>query len=502
MWSAGKVNYWGPESSEIGDTSSMSVDAETSSVPPGNLSLWFHSDDSFGLKLNLSYINGSDSDLITVIEKGVAYRIRNPMSLSVMISWWRIASPYKSGTLRIEKLFQKSDMNSQLPLIASAKGHADNQIQDRHIVNICVRGRDEISAVKSGSGDFCWLCCKSGTPHWDKVKSYDGDSDSDIEANAEDENSNNSNALFVSADLSGSALTEKAKSQPRAKKSNTQTTNKGREMVSTGRGSANRATNHDDRSDEEEFNTKVSNSNKRTHSGKNGVALFSDETEFSDLASTQASSRRKTTDGNFAISQNSSKQSLDLVRRISELENEVREAKKAAKASRSECDLVVRKFDRRFANEIKVRKEWNAERRVIEQERADLQREKATLALKLEESEHFINSFLTASMPLMQMLAGVSGGKTDSIPRFNASITSGLLAHMPDSGATSSPASSQLVTKPFCIACQSHTADTLILNCGHVCLCYEHAKQMQNNGQLHVCPVCKCTASGICKVRS
>lgn len=53
----------------------------------------------------------------------------------------------------------------------------------------------------------------------------------------------------------------------------------------------------------------------------------------------------------------------------------------------------------------------------------------------------------------------------------------------------------------FCVVCQAKTADTVLLNCGHVCLCSEHAQTMFDNDNQFRCPVCKQRCDRVCKLR-
>jgi hypothetical protein len=58
-----------------------------------------------------------------------------------------------------------------------------------------------------------------------------------------------------------------------------------------------------------------------------------------------------------------------------------------------------------------------------------------------------------------------------------------------------------LILAPFCVACQSHTANVAILNCGHVCLCKDHAEDMLVREQLGRCPLCQQKCTGICNLK-
>jgi len=53
----------------------------------------------------------------------------------------------------------------------------------------------------------------------------------------------------------------------------------------------------------------------------------------------------------------------------------------------------------------------------------------------------------------------------------------------------------------FCVACQAYSADTIILPCGHLCLCNEHVGVMSERNQLALCPVCKMEVTGVCRVK-
>jgi hypothetical protein len=65
-------------------------------------------------------------------------------------------------------------------------------------------------------------------------------------------------------------------------------------------------------------------------------------------------------------------------------------------------------------------------------------------------------------------------------------------------GSTNDPANS--IKPPFCVACQSYTADVCLVPCGHICLCYDHVCTMQSMGQLTFCPLCKSAVEAVCRV--
>lgn len=68
------------------------------------------------------------------------------------------------------------------------------------------------------------------------------------------------------------------------------------------------------------------------------------------------------------------------------------------------------------------------------------------------------------------------------------------------SKGNSSEKSTEIET-PFCVVCQDHTADMIVLNCRHICLCYEHVVELGAQDQLKVCPLCQQPVTSIARVR-
>ena len=187
--------------------------------------------------------------------------------------------------------------------------------------------------------------------------------------------------------------------------------------------------------------------------------------------------------------------------------------------SRDEIELVVRKADRRFEEEKRLRKAWNVERKELQDE-----------IMRLDSSnKEALNSLYTSQMEVARMRKvvakynkhllgflqgmGLSKGALpfDMEPDSDGIATSDFSDHVNSSTinvSSTSPSSSTndlsgtpIIKAPFCVICQANTADVMIVDCGHICICHEHSLTMQNTGQLKSCPVCKKDVQAVCKVR-
>ena len=63
---------------------------------------------------------------------------------------------------------------------------------------------------------------------------------------------------------------------------------------------------------------------------------------------------------------------------------------------------------------------------------------------------------------------------------------------------TPSPRSTQPVDDTHCLICLDATADTVLYQCGHLCMCYTCGMQLQNRGSS--CPVCRAPIKDIMRV--
>ena len=187
--------------------------------------------------------------------------------------------------------------------------------------------------------------------------------------------------------------------------------------------------------------------------------------------------------------------------------------------ARSETELVVRKADRRFEEEKRLRKAWNAERKALQDEATMLEasNKEARNSLhfaqmeisRLREVVAKYNTHLSSFLEGMGLSKGALPFDMEPDYDCNAISTSLKAIHsdkenIPSSSPSSSSNTSSCtptIKAPFCVICQANTADVMIVDCGHICICYEHSLTMQNTGQLKVCPVCKGGVKAVCKVR-
>ena len=199
--------------------------------------------------------------------------------------------------------------------------------------------------------------------------------------------------------------------------------------------------------------------------------------------------------------------------------------------ARNEIELVVRKADRRFEEEKRLRKAWNAERKALQDETTRLeasnkevwsslivaQMEVSRLRKVVAKYNKHMSNFLRGlglsegALPfdiepdnnfttISTANEAISGDRSSSFCNDNDTVVSNL-----PSSSTCSPSnvssSTPTIKAPFCVICQANTADVMIVECGHICICHEHSLTMQNTGQLKTCPVCKGDVKAVCKVR-
>lgn len=148
--------------------------------------------------------------------------------------------------------------------------------------------------------------------------------------------------------------------------------------------------------------------------------------------------------------------------RIHSLEEELERA-------RQETAVIMRKADKRFNEEKRTRRAWNEEREQLESalETANVkQQQMIAKCTMFDKMYDLMSSFAPGSLPI------VASSSESAVPR----------------------------TGHFCVVCQDNTANTAILHCGHICLCYDHALRMQSEGQLSSCPLCKKSCDGVCKL--
>lgn len=194
--------------------------------------------------------------------------------------------------------------------------------------------------------------------------------------------------------------------------------------------------------------------------------------------------------------------------RLVSAESELTAARDLVKEKDKQCRILVRKFDKRFDLEKVARRQWLQEKsrltgRVVELECQNSLRE-AQLVQSMQDKARVMAILYPAEAqshshppshpqlhPQLHPSVSVSSGTGTGMAH---SQSAPLLPLLPASPLPSSGAA-------FCVVCQDHTADTLLLPCSHMCLCHKHAVLMQANHQLDTCPLCKEPCSQVCRAR-
>lgn len=191
----------------------------------------------------------------------------------------------------------------------------------------------------------------------------------------------------------------------------------------------------------------------------------------------------------------------ELQAKILKLEAQLESSRQEMVASRQELDMVVRKGDRRFNEEMRLRKEWNSKM-------SEWMAEKADLVSQLRDYRERNELLKTESYNCLSVMSSLSG-KLKALLRADhkggdSSLGTSAISSMQD--AQMSPGE-QLRNYPklFCVVCQSNTAEMVFSDCGHMCLCFEHFTIMNEAeysiGGLKTCPVCKKRNNSVVRVR-
>lgn len=191
-----------------------------------------------------------------------------------------------------------------------------------------------------------------------------------------------------------------------------------------------------------------------------------------------------------------------LEHRIAILEAKLESSKQETIAARQELDMVVRKGDRRFQEEMRLRKEWNVKLSSWEAERIRLL---AEARLSHENADRLKNeciqlfSGMSTLTARLRSVVSTFSDTTDVIAATSTSFNSQILTN-------ASPGHTRrLSANLFCVVCQSHSAEMVFSECGHMCLCFEHYSQMNDaeadRGGLKICPLCKTYNNSIVRVK-
>ena len=360
----------------------------------------------------------------------------------ICISWWQVSAPSDGGCISVTGL------------------------------DAAVAGAIPLAAVQSegNRNGCCWQCGMKGLNHWEAV-SDKGDIHKDTKlGSARDLNSNTGSQRIVAIDTKSNAS--------RASKRKIST------VSST------------DSSCQEDVE----------HRSINEISNVIDRDA---IANTDASTTTTCSDQED---------------KIYSLEVQLQEA-------RDEIELVVRKADRRFEEEKRLRKAWNAERKALQDETTRLEASNKEVCNSLSVAQMEVsrlrkvvakyNKHMSDFLRCMGLSEGalpfdvepdsncttISTANEDISGNGSSSLCNdkNMVSNLPSSSSMCSPSnvssSTPTIKAPFCVICQANTADVMIVDCGHICICHEHSLTMQNTGQLKTCPVCKGDVKAVCKVR-
>lgn len=180
---------------------------------------------------------------------------------------------------------------------------------------------------------------------------------------------------------------------------------------------------------------------------------------------------------------------LELALKDAELEMRHNEIKRAM----SKYDARMILYEERVKKELETRRAWKAREDSLTLENEKLARDNELLkssAANDEDRDNHMNSLLDDLRPSADALTKlVKLLKKDTNPNVTTNAPRYVVSEQ------------DLMKVPFCVVCQAHTADVLIVGCGHVCLCFNHAQQMSHNSQLKHCPVCLQKCTSICQIQ-
>ena len=201
------------------------------------------------------------------------------------------------------------------------------------------------------------------------------------------------------------------------------------------------------------------------------------------------------------------------------LQEEILSLKSRLNEKEKECSTLMRKFDTRFKMELVTRRNWKAQMSQLETKLSNEQKSAMEYESRACEAERILSLYQSALVPLVEIYQSQQSSSStrnvmnsqrnegtrrlpsSTTPAFPSSSPSSVLAAFPSSASqAASTHQNDGNTAAFCVVCQTYTADTLLLPCGHLCLCYSHALSMQSDRILRVCPLCKKECQGISRV--
>jgi hypothetical protein len=239
------------------------------------------------------------------------------------------------------------------------------------------------------------------------------------------------------------------------------------------------------------------------------LALFTNENTNIDNEENNTKIRRNNTNGKkvresignngFTEFAHVTKKELDATAEIKNLKMELALKEAELERGRNEIKRAMNKYDSRMIlYEERVKKELDC-RRAWKAREDNLIFEKDRLSREIEQ--------LKSSAADDEARDKLTNSLLDELRPSASALTKLLKLLKNDTNPTSTNASryvvseSDLMKVPFCVVCQAHTADVLIVGCGHVCLCFNHAQQMLHNSQLKQCPVCLQKCTSICQLQ-
>jgi hypothetical protein len=443
----------------------------------GFISLWYQMEEIYGLKLNISYAASATSlpkecendgggidmprmPLNSLPDKEEAPLIP-PCDVVLLTTWWQLCTQNvnlnKSGVLKADRLscFTYHNVTSSssrygarsivpVPLEVTRRGVGVVPVDGSLKVKggmFSSNSNEDLTCI--GNDNMrCWLCkctCFNGRFHWPEFR--------------EDEDTNDENETHSEYDA-----VEVVEEEPSSKTVHAEHSLNSllEETIDNG-------------VPESKQKVAISTSNKR----KKRAITNKKPTADSEVTACSASC-------SLAL--------RGLQTKLLNAEADLQNARLRNQEKEKECRILVRKFDRRFEIEKKSRREWIHEKSRLMGKVDELQKSNMILEAQLTEMTHA----QTLAMAEINQIFGRTAAVGESSSSSNIFNMRGTVSSSPSTSGS---------TQPFCVVCQAHTADTMILNCGHICLCHDHAVLMQENNQLDACPVCKMACVQICRVR-